>query len=173
MDVNGLFYVCELAGVALIAAAIWLLYKHVISLDSEERSKLTYQRFALQTSPAIFLFVIAAGLILFPVHVLRDVATYTPYVRVEQDITSKNLPIDLYLVVHDQNLRSEGKVVIMVPLIKANDYAPEIMYWPCGYPNPLPQSIPLERAQGGVIKLDRRDFTTLEPCRYGDSRPGR
>jgi hypothetical protein len=159
-----LFLVCELAGVGMICGAIWLLYKQVIRLESKDLNDLTYGKFALKTSPAVLFFVVAAALIVIPVYLSKDIGAATKYLRAEQDITSTNVPIEIYAVVNSTTLPNPGKLVIMFPLINAPTYIPEIWYWPCGAPRPEKQVVPLEGAKNGVVVLPAKTFQYQQQC---------
>ena len=122
-----LYYICEAAGVLMVAGGIWLIYKQKIYMDPAKRKVLgVHLPFfgKLYTNvPALALFVIGFIPLIYPIQKLT-----TRYLRVEQELRSDDYPVTVYIGIGTELSYRNGKIVLTVPLIDNPDYKPQLIY---------------------------------------------
>lgn len=121
------FYICQAAGIIMIAGGVWLIMREKIYLDSTTKRAVEIELpffGKLRTNvPALGLFLIGIVPLVYPIHKLT-----TRYLQVEQVLTSDDHPVAVYVAVLSKNVPQNGKFKVSVPIIDSPDYTPELVY---------------------------------------------
>ena len=153
-----LYYLCELAGLVMVAGGIWLIYREKIYLDTTNHKvdvvAIEIPLFGrLKTNvPALGLFILGIVPLIYPLYKVN-----TEYTRIVQEIKSESYPVAVYAVVRQKELVTDGKFAISIPIVNSNDYEPEIIYVAGGRLADQ-EPITLSNQKHGIIELQRKSL---------------
>jgi len=150
-----LYYICEGAGLLMVVGGIWLIYRQKIFLDPQTNEVLSVELpffGKLKTNvPALGLFVLGLIPLIYPIAKLT-----TRYLQVEQDISSDDHPVEVYVAVQAKILHEDGKLIAKVPVLDVQDYSPELIYW--AGPVTAQYDLELGQAKHGTIVLQPKQI---------------
>lgn len=153
-----LFYVCQAAGIIMVAGGVWLIMKQKIYLDSTTKQAVEVELplfGKLRTNvPALGLFLLGIVPLVYPIQKVTPKLT-TRYLQVEQ-VLSSDTSVGIYVCVLSKNLPRGGKFIVSVPIIDNADYTPELVYI-AGSITDF-QELKLNEQKNGLIVLQRKEL---------------
>lgn len=124
-----IYTICCLTGAGMVIGGVWLIYKEKIYLNPDTKEVLSVElpffgKFRTNV-PALGLFVIG---IMPLIYSLYKLTLTTPYIQVEQMVTSDDHPVAVYVAVGSKSVPRDSTFRVSVPVINNPDYTPELVY---------------------------------------------
>jgi hypothetical protein len=122
------------AGLFLILAATWLLYKGRIYIDSTTKQPTSFELpfgVKLQTqAPTLVLFMIGAALLFYPIDRARRLVV--DQIQIDGAVDSDSFPVEVHAVVTSENVHQAGKFTLSVPRLADAGRSYKVLYLASG-----------------------------------------
>lgn len=157
MDRLVIFYFCSVAGLVMIVGGIWLLSKQKIYLDAKTGAVVSFDIPLLgkvkTNVPSLGLFVIGAGLLIWPLTSVKSIPDAPLTVAVKGSVSSSEHPMLVYAVVRSEVLQQDEGFTIAMPEDIGPGYDPRVLYIPANTPGIFEDKVELAMRKNGSVEL--------------------
>jgi len=165
-----LYYLCSLAGLALVVGGIWLVYKQKIYIDRESKQVTEIEtplgKFKTNV-PALVLFALGFVPLIYPI---VKSASFAEEVRITGNVRATSYPVQVYAVIQWDSLLQDRDFSLKVPSLRKFGEEYKVLYVAKNVV--LEDRAELENQKNREIALPAREISLVVPVEYEpDVRP--